>query len=158
MWNCSHSDSRCWNPVKLRLWHSPYARILWERYHDSLQQLGEFAHQLDCILTLPLFLSLPMQPLQSQCQVRGDGTPELGRAVLHHCRCHQHAYPARDHSREWRPGQLSRLLAKQHRQSVSVIDHDHYPFFLFYGEWTLQRKGLMEPPSVVEEALQQDGP
>lgn len=52
MWNCSHSDSCRWNPIKLRLWHSPpHASKLWERYPDSIQQLREFTHQLDIILT-----------------------------------------------------------------------------------------------------------
>lgn len=143
MWNCSHSDSRCWNPVKLRLWHSPYASILWETLSWFPPTAGGNL-PISWIVFSPslsssLFLSLPMQPLQSQCQVRGDGTPELGRAVLHHCRCHQHAHPARDHARGRRLGQLSRLLAKQHCQSVSIIDHDHYPFlFLASGRCSIK--------------------
>ncbi len=63
---CSHSDSCCWNPVKLRLWHIPPSPPSPPPPHPhpcqhtlgtlswSLQQLAEFAHQLDCILTRPL--------------------------------------------------------------------------------------------------------
>ncbi len=61
---CSHSDSCCWNPVKLRLWHIPpphiptHASILWECYHDlsnSWRNLPISWIVFSPALSLPLF-------------------------------------------------------------------------------------------------------
>ncbi len=157
---CSHSDSCCWNPVKLWLWHSALvvpaysgnAIMIPPTAGGICPSAGLYSHPPS------LSLSFPMQPLQSQCQVWGDSTPEFGRAVLHHCRCHQHAHPTCDHTRGRKLDQLDRLLAKQHCQGVGIIDRPPWPLAVLFSEWTLERKGSMEPPSVVEEALQQDGP
>lgn len=157
MWNCSHSDSRCWNPVKLRLWHSPYVSILWETLSWFPPTAGGICPSAGLYSHPP---SLPLSP-NAAAPV---SMPSSRRRYPWTRKSSPTSLPLSSACppRPWPRPRAETWPAVPTSCKATLSECQHYrpwPLSVFvFGEWTLQRKGLMEPPSVVEEALQQDGP
>lgn len=135
----------------------PHASILWERYHDpsnSWRNLPISWIVFSSAFSLPLFSNtaapVSMPSLRRQYPwIRKSSPTSLPLSS---------ACPPRPWPRlraETRPARTTSCKATL---SGCLHYRPPWPLAILFSKWTLEQKGSTEPPSVVEEALKQDGP